>query len=210
HRRVLAGPVAEVVTDPVRVGLVPVGSALRPPAALIGLPDGTRSGAGVWLRTAEVLGEGRGDVEGTRCACGAFVHPLTVLCAACHQVLRPPRRLVVEPTVPVARVVLDDARVLPLCGSVLIGREPAADPLVGEGRVAALALTDSQRSVSRAHAVLWVDGWDVVLEDRQAANGTAVRPPSSAGWTVLVPGGSVRLLPETEVQIGRRTFRLTT
>jgi hypothetical protein len=201
------GPVETTLATPVRVTVCPAGFAvgMGPPADL---PMGRWPGAGVTATPLPPIGNSAPAVPGVVCGCGAFAHPLAIECPACRQRLTPPRQTRVETRPPVVRLVMDDSRVIPLLGDVVIGRGPAADPDVVAGRATALTISDPERTVSRVHAALTIDGWDLLLTDRNAENGTSVKPSGVATFTRLPAGACVRVLPGTTVELGRRRIVL--
>lgn len=208
YRRIQQGPVASVLRTCTALAVVPPGTGWWPDEGAQELQGGSRSGAGFWTKLEPHAGARDDVVDGVLCACGAFGHPLTLRCTACGTLVPSARHSIRQPRVVVGRLVLDDARTLALDGPVVIGREPHHSREVQQGVAFPLVLSDSQRSVSRVHAVLHLDGWDVLLEDRMSANGTAVRPSDAALWTTLDPGTSVRILPGTDIALGRRIVRL--
>ena len=60
--------------------------------------------------------------------------------------------------------------------------------------------------MSRVHAEIGVNGWDVLLIDIGSRNGTFVSRPGEPEWTQLPAGETHRLVPGTRVRIGGRSF----
>nr|MDP9334729.1 FHA domain-containing protein [Actinomycetota bacterium] len=77
---------------------------------------------------------------------------------------------------------------------------------VQSGRAAPIVLTDPQRKISRSHAYVVLDGWDVKVVDRHSANGTFVEYPEEPTWRRLVREEAVTLRPGTRVRVGNRTL----
>ena len=154
------------------------------------------------------VGDNPPIVDGVVCGCGGFVHPLALQCPACGGQVTPPRRVQRELRPPIVRLVMDDGRVIALTGDVVIGRRPSIDPEVIAGRMTALTINDPERTVSRVHAQLTIDGWDLLLTDRNAENGTALKPSGVANFTRLPAGACVRVLPGTTIELGRRRIVL--
>jgi pSer/pThr/pTyr-binding forkhead associated (FHA) protein len=88
----------------------------------------------------------------------------------------------------------------------LLGREPDTDERVRSGRARPLVVVDQTGGVSRHHAELRLEGWDVVLADIGSANGTLVAFPGAPAWQSLVPYQPVRLVPGMYVRMGGRQF----
>lgn len=208
YRRHHLGPIEITLVAPLHLTVRLSGSGNGSPQPGP-LSDGRRTtGDGVVVAAQPVLGAAPPLVGGVRCGCGGFAHPLTILCPACGGSLAAPRVLQREPRPPVVRLVIDDGRAIPLNGDVVIGRRPGTDPDVVAGRLTPLTLNDPERTVSRIHAVLALDGWDLLLADRHAENGTAVKPAGVAAFTRLSSGACVRVLPGTTLELGRRRILL--
>ena len=91
----------------------------------------------------------------------------------------------------------------------LFGRSPEADPGVTAGRLRPVRLSDDSGALSRVHAEIRVEGWDVVLVDRGSANGTFVAQSGDPSWFRLTAHQPITLLPDTHIRVGARmiTFR---
>ncbi|TBN56082.1 FHA domain-containing protein [Glaciihabitans arcticus] len=103
------------------------------------------------------------------------------------------------------RLVLPNADPLAVEGAVLLGRNPEALP---EYPMAALAkIVDPNRSVSKSHALLGVDGTGLWVADLGSTNGTFVRTPTGGdarvepGAPVYAPAGSSIELGQYRVQV---------
>ncbi|WP_246266363.1 FHA domain-containing protein [Pseudonocardia xinjiangensis] len=83
---------------------------------------------------------------------------------------------------------------------------PEADPRVRAGSLRSLLVEDPSGAVSRAHAEIRVNGWDVLLVDSGSRNGTFVAGPGESAWTALPPRQSRWLVAGTRVRLGGRTF----
>jgi pSer/pThr/pTyr-binding forkhead associated (FHA) protein len=115
--------------------------------------------------------------------------------------------LVTGPRPPLGVLVWDDASTYRLDRDYVVGREPEVDADVAAGRATPLTVDDEESTISRAHALIQLDGWDVQLVDRGSVNGTYVAAPGSRTWAPLTPYEPVLIVPGTRVQLGRRTFR---
>jgi len=146
-------------------------------------------------------------VDGIRCVRGHFNHPDARFCAVCGISFQQQTiNRVQGPRPPLGVVVVDDGSAFSLDSDYVIGREPELDAEVAAERARPLVIADEQRSISRVHADLRLEGWDVMLSDRGSANGTFVYPPSATAWSQLPAGQPVTLAPGTRVAVGQRTF----
>jgi hypothetical protein len=144
-------------------------------------------------------------VQGRRCARGHLNNPIAVTCARCGiKLVEAAGALVEGVRPPLGVLTLDDGSAFALTGDVVVGREPAVDDLVVSGRARPLRITDDERTVSRAHALIRLVGWDVLLEDRASANGTFVRTAAHQPWRRLEPDERVTLTAGASVRLGER------
>jgi hypothetical protein len=158
-----------------------------------------RDAAGTGTTAPEVL------VEGVVCPDGHFTDPERPTCRVCGTPLPPGGRRETRPRPPLGVVVTDGGTVYPVTGDLVIGREPELAPDVLEGRARPLPLRDAERSTSRVHAHLTVQGWRVVLSDDSSANGTFVSRHGAAGpWLPVTPRGPLPLLHGDRVRLGKR------
>lgn len=101
------------------------------------------------------------------------------------------------------QLVFDDGMTCTLDRSYVIGRDL---PDTGDPSLAALVVDDAEHSVSRRHAEVRLDGWDVVVRDLGSSNGTRVWDPRAGAWQRLETGQPLVLAPGTYVAVGRRVF----
>ena len=149
-------------------------------------------------------------VDGVVCVHGHFVHPLALTCPYDGESLVAASRLPArQPRPPLGELMTDDGRSVLLDHDYVVGREAATSPLVAEGRAEALVIDDAERSVSRIHARVVLDGWDVTVVDAGSANGTYVRAPTDTSWTRLQAEVPFALVPGSQIAFGKRiaTFR---
>ena len=99
-------------------------------------------------------------------------------------------------------MVFDDGTTFTLDRSYLIGREPEPD----DTSLTALVATDVDQTVSRSHAELVLDDWDVSLCDLGSTNGTFVWRVDQQRWEPVLPNRPVAITAGTRVAVGRRTF----
>jgi pSer/pThr/pTyr-binding forkhead associated (FHA) protein len=97
----------------------------------------------------------------------------------------------------------DDGREVTLGASALIGRNPAA--AAGEDVDQLIDFADLDRSVSKTHLELRVQGGKVWVNDRNSTNGTAVTGLDGVRQQ-LVPGAPVAATSGATVEFGDRSF----
>src|SRR5262249_54254440 len=108
------------------------------------------------------------------------------------------------PRPPLGALVLDDGSALELSTDFVVGREPAMDPSVAAGEAQPLGIVDA--AVSRVHARIHLDGWQVLLTDLGSVNGTRIRPPGKRSEQPLEPNVPVPLQSGTRVLVGTQGF----
>ena len=151
-------------------------------------------------------------VEGPRtrghlCARGHLNDPRSHFCVLCG--IRMDERtgeLVFGPRPPLGLIVFDDGATYTVDAEYLVGRMPDTDERVRNGSLRSIVVEDRSGAVSRVHAEVRVDGWDVMLVDSRSRNGTHIAGPGSTAWTAVPTGRSHRLTPGTRVRLGSRTF----
>ncbi len=142
-------------------------------------------------------------VEGLRCRRGHFNHPDAANCAWCGLAMVQDSYVLVQgPRPPLGVLVVNGQATFTLDSGYVLGRAPDRAPDVADGSHRALPLEDPDRSVSRVHAAVELQGWDVVAVDRESANGTWVLEPGGQNWERLVPGSPRMLRPGGQVQVG--------
>jgi catechol 2,3-dioxygenase-like lactoylglutathione lyase family enzyme len=151
--------------------------------------------------------DGADLVEGILCSREHLSNPAAPYCSVCgislvhrtHNVVRGPRP-------PLGVLVFDDGSTYTLDHGYVLGRQPDDDPLVVRGERRPLVVDDPDRSVSRVHGEVVLDGWDVRVVDRGSANGTFVFDAEQEAWHQLTPDQAVTIAPSTRVAVGNRTF----
>lgn len=147
------------------------------------------------------------EVLGVLCAREHFNDPRAAFCAVCGIRMDNRSAVLVDGRRPViGLLVLDDGKTVLLDSGYLIGRDPSSDDRVQAGDLRPLVLEDEQGTVSRIHAEIGFDGWDMYLLDRHSVNGTYVAAPGVGVWSPLAPGRREPLPPGSRVQIGTRTL----
>jgi hypothetical protein len=182
----LAPPEEEGPREP-----LPVLSTEQPPAALAEQePEDTRP-----------------KVKGFLCSRGHLNDPRVLFCNLCGIRMAERTGVFIEGVrPPLGLLVFDNGATVSLDMDYLLGREPETDERVQSGQLRPLLVVDQTGGVSRHHAEIRLEGWDVVLVDTGSANGTLVAPPGAPAWSSLVPHQPVRLVPGMAVRMGSRQF----
>jgi len=69
-----------------------------------------------------------------------------------------------------------------------------------------LRLEDSGGTVSRAHAIVRLVGWNVTIADRKSQNGTLVAAKGSDQFVPVSRDQPITLVPGSRIQLGQRTL----
>ena len=173
-------------------------------------PTGDSAVSGPTVRvTPDMLAQAAGAVmvPGIYCKGGKhFNDPRAAYCATCGEPLsRDGADVVQGPRPPLGVIVLDDGQTFVVDRDYVLGRDPDNDEAVRAGKADALIVADPGRSISRVHARIELDEWDVRLSDCTSANGTFTAYAGS-GWTPVVPGHPVSIQHGTHVLLGQRTL----
>ncbi|MGY1603025.1 FHA domain-containing protein [Geodermatophilus sp. SYSU D00815] len=169
---------------------LPVQETEQPPSALAAEPA-----------------DGRARVKGFLCSRGHLNDPRVQFCALCGIRMAELTGVLVEGVrPPLGLLLFDTGATVSLDADYLLGREPETDERVRSGELRPLLLVDQTGGVSRHHAEIRLEGWDVVLTDIGSANGTLVAHPGAPVWQSLIPRQPVRLVPGTAVRMGGRQF----
>jgi hypothetical protein len=142
-------------------------------------------------------------VEGVYCKNGHFNDPEGRYCAICGigmGQLTKIRQKGKRP--PLGVLILSDGSVCQLDADYVIGREPTLDTAVADGRARPLRLPGASGVVSRIHARVELDGWQVFISDLNSANGTQVLLPGERNPTTLQPGVRTALVPGAQIRLG--------
>ncbi len=146
-------------------------------------------------------------VKGFRCSRGHLNDPRVSFCSVCGiRMDQLTGILVNERRPPLGLLVLDIGSTFVLDDNYLLGRNPEIDEAVIAGLIRPIRVDDDSGNLSRVHAEIRLEGWDVVLVDRGSANGTYVAGPGQQGWSRLAPLQPFVLAPGTQVRTGRRMF----
>jgi hypothetical protein len=116
-----------------------------------------------------------GEVRAVRCPTGHANPPTSTTCRMCGQAVTDTTVMTIPRPV-VARLVFDSGLIVDVDRPQLIGRRPSSPPEAEEiPNLVTIPSPDSE--ISRAHAAVRVEGWDVLVEDVGSTNGTEVRLP---------------------------------
>jgi hypothetical protein len=171
-------------------------AAATPPPAMAGDHDGhTISKADLLkLRNAMPMPSGPA-VQAVLCVVGHPNPPHMTSCRVCAaQVPTAVPTMVARPMLGTMR--FNHGLVIELDRPQLIGRNPKVEGSVGS-EIPNLVKLDVGSGLSRLHAAIRIEGWQVLLEDLNSSNGTVVtlpgRPPRRlhAGEPVLLEAGTV-------------------
>jgi len=192
------------------VVLVAAAGAVLPAPQLAPLPIATppRPVAPEVAPAPHPVDEGLVRVTGVYCKNGHFDDPSARYCAICgismaQQTLLP--RL--GPRPPLGVLVLDEGSIFSLDTDYVIGRSPLREPDVAAGHARALRIEDADGVLSRIHARIRLDGWQVQVVDLGSANGTRVWEPHDTAWRRIPPQTPTSIRPGTQVGFGRRQLR---
>ena len=142
-------------------------------------------------------------VEGVFCKNGHFNDPEGRYCAVCGismAQLTKIRQKGKRP--PLGVLVLGDGSVCQLDTDYVIGREPNLDSAVASGQARPLRLAGAGGVVSRTHARVELDGWQVFVSDLNSANGTQVLLPGERNPINVQPGTRTPLVPGAQIRLG--------
>lgn len=149
-------------------------------------------------------------VEGIYCSRGHFNSPDSIFCSACGiSMVQQTHNRVPGPRPPLGVLVTDEGAVFSLVRDYVVGREPETAPDVLAGKAGPIALDDPKVAMSRIHARVLLDGWEVRVEDASSANGTFVGHGDDE-WTRLAPGVPTTIKPGTRIAVGGRTLTFET
>jgi len=185
--------------------------AAEPPGAAVP-PHEATGAAGLPLPPADTPVDDLGAaadapiVMGVYCKNGHFGDPNARSCVVCG-VSRGRRGPAPQPgpRPPLGALVLDDNSALELSADCVVGREPALDPSVAAGEAHPLSIPDA--AVSRVHARIHLDGWQVLLIDLGSVNGTRIRLPGKRSEQALEANVPFPLQSGTRVLVGTQGFQ---
>ena len=145
--------------------------------------------------------------RGHLCSRGHLNDPRSHFCVLCGiRMNELTGELVFGARPPLGLLVFDDGATFTVDAEYLVGRMPDVDERVRNGSLRSIVIEDRSGAISRVHAEVRVQGWDVLLVDSRSRNGTHIAEPGATAWTPVPVGRSHRLVPGTRVRLGNRTF----
>jgi len=143
------------------------------------------------------------QVEGVYCKNGHFNDPEARYCAVCGISMGQLTKIQQKGNrPPLGVLILGDGSVCQVDADYVIGREPTLDSAVADGRARPLRLMGASGVVSRIHARVELDGWQVFISDCNSANGTQILLPGERNPTSLQPGVRTPLAAGTQIRLG--------
>jgi len=147
------------------------------------------------------------EVDGVCCVRDHFNDPRSLYCVICGiSMLQQTARLVRRPRPPLGVLVWDDGTTTSLMHDLVIGRHPYGHPRVTSGEVEPLEVTDGAERLSRAHALVTLKAWEVLVTDLGSTNGTVHQVALTGTASRLVPELPVRLSDGDSIVMGARSF----
>lgn len=152
-----------------------------------------RAGAGA-TPPAPVAAMGGPTVQAVVCRSGHPNPPQRTTCRVCASALDGAPQIVPRPSM--GRITMSTGDVIDLVRPAVVGRNPKVEGRL-PSEVPQMLKLDVGQALSRSHAMIRLEGWQVLVEDLGSANGTVVtlpgRPPQRlhAGEPVLIESGAV-------------------
>lgn len=147
------------------------------------------------------------EVDGVRCVRDHFNDPRSLYCTICGiSMLQQTAQVVRGERPPLGVLVWDDGATTSLICDLVIGRHPHEHERVTSGMADALEVADGADRLSRAHAAVVLDGWDVLIIDLGSTNGTLHQSGTSDTVGRLTPDRPARLSRGDTVWMGARSF----
>ncbi len=179
-----------------------------PPEELQPLPIATGAPADSTPMHGAESGEedpAEGLVEGILCSRNHFNDPKARFCGVCGiGMVQQTHYLTAGPRPSLGVLVLDDGASFVVDRNYVIGREPETSELVRAGEAQPLRIDDPERRLSRVHARVLLENWEVRIEDAGSANGTRILRPDSSEWTPLAPEDPTTITSGTRIGLGDR------
>ena len=142
-------------------------------------------------------------------------HPMNeaLYCRATGRRLSPVAGLEPAAGAPIAVAVFDDGESVPLFGDTVLGRSPELDPRVRRGEATPLTLDDPTAEMSRCHALLRVNRWEVEVIDLGSRNGTALQmvgadSAADPTWRRIMPGLAASITDGQPILLASRVISI--
>ena len=166
-------------------------------------PEGPATLAGdTGSEPGENTGQTPVQVRGVACSRGHFNAPDADSCRRCGSpVLAQPGQEFIASRPSLGILVAEDGTTYDLVGDYVVGREPEVADAVLSGAARPIGLDDPQLALSRVHAHVILDGWEVRVADARSGNGTFVAPPGS-DWHRLEPERPETITVGTRIAVG--------
>jgi len=144
------------------------------------------------------------EVLGIECSRGHFNNPHASYCQVCGiSMVHLTHRLVPGTRPTLGFIVFADGATYALDRSYLVGRNPSPGP---GSEYSKLVLEDVEQSVSREHARIELDGWEVVYTDLGSTNGSFLWNSGAQQWDRLESESPCVLASGDSVSVGRVSF----
>lgn len=144
-----------------------------------------------------------------QCALCPAGHPNPTTASVCWSCDRPVSgaNVVSAHRPPLGILVVENDRI-PLHRTIILGRQPSADGLFRGDPPHLLSVGNPSSDISRTHAEIRVDGWNLLLKDLGSTNGTWIHLPGRAAER-LRSNEAVALATNTSIELARElTIRL--
>ena len=125
------------------------------------------------------------------------------MCRICRSPVRGSKAVTI-PRPLLGTLVFADGQRVPIDRPIRIGRVPTLSGTVAGEVPLLVTLASSGRGISRNHADIRLNGWDVVLTDLNSSNGTVVSLPGGS-VVRLRADDPVTISPGTSVSLGDET-----
>jgi len=150
-------------------------------------------------------------VHGIYCSRDHFNSPESIFCTQCGiSMVQQTHNRVSGPRPPLGVLVSDQGEVFSLVTDYVIGREPDLAAEIASGSALPMVLRDPKFALSRIHARVLLDGWEVRIQDSGSANGTFVAVSPEDTWDRLAPDEIVTIRPGARISVGGRVLAFET
>jgi hypothetical protein len=140
------------------------------------------------------------EVEGRLCTNGHLNNPSVGECWVCGAAVG--AETARGPRPPLGRLTTKDKKSYIVDTNFVIGRRPGMAEDVAAGRARPIEVPDEHHDVSRRHAELNVEGWDLILRDLGSSNGTYYLVAGATDWVRVQPAQPVKIESGTIITLG--------
>jgi hypothetical protein len=188
------------------IDFVPVNGAARPDSPSPAPPDADATISDAQLRA--LLGARRGAtasptgpmVPAVSCGSGHPNPPEAQTCRSCGRAIIE-RQITQMPRPVLGRLRFDTGQIVDLDRPVVVGRKPPEDEQVNGETARPVVVPDPDQALSRVHAEVRLEGWQVLVVDRRSVNSTYVALPGKPP-VQLRPNEPFLLVPGSNVMLG--------